>query len=97
MNSISKSLKRDDFKEVYDVIFDGSHDWQDLQVSLDQDYQWRDDSTYIKEVPFFRGMEKTPNPISDITGARVLLYLGDSVTTDHISPEIGRASCRERA
>ncbi|HLR90502.1 MAG TPA: aconitate hydratase AcnA [Balneolaceae bacterium] len=86
MNTINECLKRDDFQEVYDVIFDGSHDWQDLQVSLDQDYQWRDDSTYIKEVPFFRGMEKTPNPISDITGARVLLYLGDSVTTDHISP-----------
>lgn len=86
MQAINDCLKRDDFQEVYDVIFDGSDDWQNLDVSLDQNYQWRDDSTYIKEVPFFENLKVTPDPIADIKGARVLLYLGDSVTTDHISP-----------
>ncbi|MBS1627605.1 MAG: aconitate hydratase AcnA [Bacteroidetes bacterium] len=84
--TINECLKQDDFKEVYDVIFDGSTDWQNLAVNLDQNFEWNKNSTYIKEAPFFENLQATPAPITDINNARVLLYLGDSVTTDHISP-----------
>ncbi|MBS1557242.1 MAG: aconitate hydratase AcnA [Bacteroidetes bacterium] len=84
--TINECLKQDDFKEVYEVIFDGSTDWQHLKVTLDQNFEWNKNSTYIKEAPFFENLKPTPDAVTDITGARVLLYLGDSVTTDHISP-----------
>lgn len=84
--TIKACMKVEDFKEVYDVIFDGSTDWQNLKVKLDQNYEWTGNSTYIKEAPFFEGLKVEPQPLSDIEGGRVLLYLGDSVTTDHISP-----------
>lgn len=84
--TINQCMKQDDFKEVYDVIFDGSTDWQNLEVNLDQNFEWRKDSTYIKEAPFFENLSVTPKATTDIFNARVLLYLGDSVTTDHISP-----------
>ena len=86
IHTINDCVKQQDFEEVYDVIFDGSTDWQQLEVSLDQNYQWDKGSTYIKESPFFENLKDTPEPVSDIQSARVLLYLGDSVTTDHISP-----------
>lgn len=84
--TINECVKQDDFKEVYDVIFDGSDDWKNLEVSLDQNFEWNMKSTYVKEAPFFENLDATPKPISDVKDARVLLYLGDSVTTDHISP-----------
>src|SRR5690554_6802534 len=84
--TINECVKQSDFQEVYDVIFDGSTDWQNLEVTLDQNFEWNNKSTYIKEAPFFENLSVTPQPISDIANARVLLYLGDSVTTDHISP-----------
>jgi aconitate hydratase len=84
--TINNCLKQDDFEEVYNVIFDGSTDWQTLKVSLDQNFEWNKKSTYIREVPFFENLNATPDPVSDIKNASVLLYLGDSVTTDHISP-----------
>jgi len=86
METVNACVKQSDFQEVYDVIFDGSTDWQELEVNLDQNYQWDNTSTYIKESPFFENLQAVPNPIQDIQKARVLLYLGDSVTTDHISP-----------
>lgn len=86
MKTVNECVKQSDFQEVYDVIFDGSTDWQDLEVNLDQNYQWDDTSTYIKESPFFENLQAVPAPVQDIQEARVLLYLGDSVTTDHISP-----------
>lgn len=86
IKTINDCMKIADFQEVYDVIFDGSTDWQNLQVNMDKNYQWNQRSTYIKESPFFENLEVEPNPLQDITNARVLLYLGDSVTTDHISP-----------
>lgn len=86
IRTINDCVKQEDFQEVYDVIFDGSTDWQNLQVNLEQNYEWKSDSTYIKESPFFEGLKETLNPVTDIKDARVLLYLGDSVTTDHISP-----------
>ncbi|MBS1592110.1 MAG: aconitate hydratase [Bacteroidetes bacterium] len=84
--TINDCLKQDDFDEVYDVIFDGSTDWQNLEVNLDQNFEWSKNSTYIKEAPFFENLQANPEPVTDIKNARVLLYLGDSVTTDHISP-----------
>ncbi len=84
--TINDCLKQGDFEEIYDVIFDGSTDWQELEVNLDQNFEWSTDSTYIREAPFFENLNATPDPVTDINGARVLLYLGDSVTTDHISP-----------
>lgn len=86
VQTVNDCVKQGDFQEVYDVIFDGSEDWQNLEVSLDERFEWDQESTYIKEAPFFENLQANPNPVSDITNARVLLYLGDSVTTDHISP-----------
>lgn len=86
VQTINDCVKQGDFKEVYDVIFDGSTDWQNLNVALADNYEWNPNSTYIKEAPFFENLKATPNPVQDISGANVLLYLGDSVTTDHISP-----------
>lgn len=84
--TINECLKQGDFEEVYNVIFDGSEDWQNLEVNLDQNFEWDRNSTYIKEAPFFENISADPDPVTDIKDARVLLYLGDSVTTDHISP-----------
>ncbi|MBO9618361.1 MAG: aconitate hydratase AcnA [Niabella sp.] len=86
LHTINECVKQEDFQEVYDVIFDGSTDWQQLEVSLSENYHWSSSSTYIKESPFFEHLKETPAPVTDIKNARVLLYLGDSVTTDHISP-----------
>lgn len=84
--TINNCLKQEDFEDVYEVIFDGSEDWQQLAVNLDQKYEWDINSTYIKEAPFFEHLKAIPDPVTDIHNARVLLFLGDSVTTDHISP-----------
>lgn len=83
---ISKSMTAKDFAEVYGVIFDGDEAWQALQAPTGDDYSWEADSTYIHEVPFFQNIKVAPNPLQDIKDARVLLYLGESITTDHISP-----------
>lgn len=82
------------FKDVYAKIEQGSSSWQNLVAPEGQLYPWQDDSTYIKRPPFFEGMAKTLPTSKTIENARVLLFLGDSVTTDHISPagSIGRQS-----
>lgn len=83
---ILSALRPEDFKETYDVIFEGNEQWQNLKAPTGEDYHWDKSSTYIKEVPFFKHIsEKVKHP-KDIVNARVLLKLGDSVTTDHISP-----------
>src|SRR5690625_5141801 len=84
--TIKKSMKTEDFKKTYDVIHDGEQQWQDLSVEGGIDYEWNEQSTYIQEVPFFKDISETPEEPEDIKGARTLLYLGDSITTDHISP-----------
>jgi len=84
--TIKESMKVEDFKQVYDVIFDGEEQWKNLSTAEGNQYIWEDDSTYIKEVPFFKDLPETPENPKDIKNARVLLLLGDSVTTDHISP-----------
>lgn len=79
-------LTPEDFKKNYDEIFDGNEIWRNLEVPEGQLYQWDEKSTYIKEVPFFYNLSDEPKPIKNIVGARALLKLGDSITTDHISP-----------
>ncbi|MDR0195246.1 MAG: aconitate hydratase AcnA [Myroides sp.] len=83
---MNESLKQEDFEQVYSVIFDGEQDWKDLQAPTGQKFEWDTKSTYIRQAPFFENLPTQPKAISDIHNARVLLYLGDSVTTDHISP-----------
>lgn len=83
---IQQVISPEDFKEVYSKVFDGDENWKKLQAPEGKIYQWDTKSTYIQEAPFFKniGME-VPEP-QDIKGAKVLLSLGDSITTDHISP-----------
>ncbi len=74
------------FQASYGNVFDGNPDWNAIPVAGGDLFGFRDDSTYIQEPPFFQGLTKAPAPLTDIVGARVLAVLGDSVTTDHISP-----------
>ena len=74
------------FQASYGNAFDGNPDWNAIPVAGGDLFGFRDDSTYIQEPPFFQGLTKVPAPLTDIVGARVLAVLGDSVTTDHISP-----------
>jgi len=74
------------FQSTYGNVFDGNPDWNAIPVAEGDLFAFRDDSTYIQEPPFFRGLTRQPAPLSDIVEARVLAVLGDSVTTDHISP-----------
>src|SRR5690606_7653035 len=84
--TIKEAMRKEDFKEVYDEIFDGEEEWKNLKAPEGKEYTWDNSSTYIREVPFFQNMSHEPTPLTDIENARVLLFLGDSVTTDHISP-----------
>jgi aconitate hydratase len=74
------------FSREYAAVFDGDAIWQAIEVPDSKVYQWSEQSTYIQQPPYFEGMQPTPAPVQDISGARVLALLGDSVTTDHISP-----------
>ena len=74
------------FRSSYGNVFDGNPAWNAMQVTEGDLFDFRDDSTYIQEPPFFQGLTQEPKPLADIVGARVLAMLGDSVTTDHISP-----------
>ena len=74
------------FQKTYATVSDGDANWQHLKFPLGETYGWEPDSTYIRKAPYFDGMPATPKPVSDIADARVLAVLGDSVTTDHISP-----------
>jgi len=84
--TMDRVLTRDDFARSYGTIFDGNEIWQSLQIPEDKIYRWDDSSTYIKEAPFFRDISVNPGTPGDIEGASVLLMLGHSITTDHISP-----------
>ena len=83
---IAESIDTSMFTSKYSTIFDGDHRWQSLETPEGATFSWDDNSTYVRKAPFFDGMEMEPAPVTDIEGARVLLKLGDSVTTDHISP-----------
>lgn len=84
--TIQDAMRKEDFEEVYDVIFDGDEEWKKLAAPQGKEFIWDDASTYIREVPFFKDLPTEPVELTEIEHARVLLYLGDSVTTDHISP-----------
>ncbi len=84
--ALENSLRPEMFTRQYSDVFAGSEAWQALDVPAGQTFDWQDDSTYVKQPPFFANMPRQPEPVRDIAGARVLALLGDTVTTDHISP-----------
>ena len=84
--SIERAVSSEGFRKEYATVTDGDASWQGLSFPTGDVYQWEPDSTYIRQAPYFDGMTMTPAPVTDIAGARVLAVLGDSVTTDHISP-----------
>jgi len=84
--AVGNSINRQMFIDDYADVFTGDHRWRGLPVPEGETFDWQADSTYVRKPPYFEGMSKTPAPVSDIAGARVLALLGDSVTTDHISP-----------
>jgi aconitate hydratase len=84
--AIEKGVSSESFRREYATVSQGDANWQGLKFPLGDVYQWEPDSTYIRKAPYFDGITQTPAPVSDIAGARVLAVLGDSVTTDHISP-----------
>src|SRR5690606_10285457 len=79
-------LSPNDYSKNYGEIFEGNEQWKALEAPLDKVYQWSSQSTYIKEVPFFHGMSAEAPAPPDVSNAKVLLKLGDSITTDHSSP-----------
>ena len=83
---VMKSVKQDMFQKQYSNVFAGDDRWQKIDVSGGLTYDWKEDSTYVKLPPFFEDLTPDPQPVTDITGARPLAVLGDTVTTDHISP-----------
>ncbi|HSZ36664.1 MAG TPA: aconitate hydratase AcnA [Acidimicrobiales bacterium] len=84
--TIRASLTSEMFRSRYSAVFDGDEYWRQVKVESGETYAWQDASTYVKNPPFFETMTMTPSPVTDITDARVLVMVGDSVTTDHISP-----------
>jgi aconitate hydratase len=80
--SISSAM----FTKDYASVFDGDHRWKALSTPSGKTFEWDEQSTYVRKPPYFDGMPKNPTPVTDISNARVLAVLGDSVTTDHISP-----------
>ena len=85
-NALSTSIDSSMFRKQYSTVSEGDINWQKLKFPTGKTYGWEADSTYIRKAPYFDGMKATPSVVEDIHGARVLAVLGDSVTTDHISP-----------
>jgi aconitate hydratase len=83
---MGQSIRQESFKKIYGSVYEGDATWKAPQVPTGDLYSWDASSTYIANPPYFAGMSTTPRPVHDIAGARVLAYLGDSITTDHISP-----------
>ncbi len=83
---VGKSIEADMFRDNYAHVFEGDKLWQSLSVPKGETFAWEPNSTYVRQAPYFDDMPVTPAPVTDIRGARVLAKLGDSVTTDHISP-----------
>ncbi|MCK0115625.1 aconitate hydratase AcnA [Isoptericola sp. S6320L] len=84
--TIASSISRDMFTKDYADVFAGDDRWRALDTPEGDTFSWDTESTYVRKPPYFEGMGATPEPVEDIAGARVLAKLGDSVTTDHISP-----------
>jgi aconitate hydratase len=85
-DTIASAINRDMFTKNYADVFKGDDRWRNLPTPSGKTFEWDPDSTYVRKPPYFDGMPAEPRPVSDIAGARVLALLGDSVTTDHISP-----------
>jgi len=83
---IDSSISSEMFKKDYATVFDGDHRWKSLDTPTGKTFEWDAQSTYVRKPPYFDGMPSQPKPVTDIANARVLAILGDSVTTDHISP-----------
>jgi len=83
---VQKYITGDLFQKTYDDVFKGDARWRGLKVPEGETFAWDEQSTYVKHPPYFENMPAHPAPVHDISGARVLCYLGNSVTTDHISP-----------
>jgi aconitate hydratase len=84
--TIDSSIDTGMFVRQYASVFDGDERWKSIPTPVGNTFDWDADSTYVRKPPYFEGMSVLPSPVSDISGARVLARLGDSVTTDHISP-----------
>jgi aconitate hydratase len=84
--AIRTAVKPAHFKKAYGEVFDGDKSWQALKIPKGRTYLWEGSSTYVRKPPFFTNIPKVPAPLKDLSGARCLVMLGDSVTTDHISP-----------
>jgi aconitate hydratase len=84
--TIEEAVQSDMFRKSYEEVFDGDERWNSLEVPSGELFAWDEDSTYVRQPPFFQNLPGGPEPIADIENARVLAVLGDSVTTDHISP-----------
>ena len=85
-STIERAVTSEGYRREYATVSQGDASWQGLSFPTGDVYQWETDSTYIRKAPYFDGMTATPAPVENIAGARVLALLGDSVTTDHISP-----------
>jgi aconitate hydratase len=85
-DAIEKSVNSEGFRREYATVTDGDSNWQGLKFPTGEVYKWENDSTYVRQAPYFDGITKTPAAVQEISGARVLAVLGDSITTDHISP-----------
>ena len=85
-DTIASAINREMFTKNYADVFKGDERWRGLPTPSGNTFEWAADSTYVRKPPYFEGMSAEPEPVSDISGARVLALLGDSVTTDHISP-----------
>ena len=83
---IASSISSEMFTKDYASVFEGDHRWKSLPTPTGKTFDWDANSTYVRKPPYFEGMPREPKPVSNISGARVLALLGDSVTTDHISP-----------
>jgi len=83
---VRKIITRKMFTERYADVFKGDKQWQDIKVTGGKTYNWSDGSTYVRNPPYFDGMTTTPEPVEDVKDANILALLGDSITTDHISP-----------
>jgi aconitate hydratase len=85
-DTIASSVRAEHFSETYSDVFTGDEAWRSLEVPEGELFAWAPDSTYVRRPPYFDGMSREPGSVPDIKDARVLVWLGDSVTTDHISP-----------
>ncbi len=83
---VGEAITSDMYASSYADVFAGTDRWQAIDVPAGETFSWDPESTYVRKPPYFDGMEREPKPLTDITGAKVLAKLGDSVTTDHISP-----------